>query len=85
MRRRDFIALVSGSAAAIPITARAEQPKMPTVGVLVRDAGFVTATLSSTHREPRLAARHAAATASCHCAVASVRKIRSVDREMRWR
>jgi hypothetical protein len=38
MRRRDFIALVSGSAAAIPITARAEQPKMPTVGVLVRDA-----------------------------------------------
>ena len=38
MRRRDFIALVSGSAAAIRITARAEQPKMPTVGVLVRDA-----------------------------------------------
>jgi len=38
MRRRDFIALVSGSAAAIPITARAEQPKMPTIGVLVRDA-----------------------------------------------
>ena len=28
---------------------------------------------------------HAAATASCHCAVASARKIRSVDREMRWR
>jgi hypothetical protein len=47
--------------------------------------GSVTATLPSTHREPRLAARHAAATASCHCAVASARKIRRVDREMRWR
>ena len=35
--------------------------------------------------EPRLAKRHAAATASCHSAVASARKIRSVDREMRWR
>jgi len=33
--------------------------------------------------EPRLAKRHAAATASCHSAVASARKIRSVDREMR--
>jgi len=38
MRRRDFVALVSGAAAAMPITARAQQPKMPTVGVLVRDA-----------------------------------------------
>jgi hypothetical protein len=28
---------------------------------------------------------HAAATASCHCAAASVLKIRSVDREIRWR
>ena len=33
----------------------------------------------------KLAKRHAAATAPCHCAVASARKIRSVDREMRWR
>ena len=46
--------------------------------------GFVTATLSSTPGEPN-APRHAAATASCHCAVASARKIRSVDREMRCR
>jgi len=38
MRRRDFVALVSGAAAAMPITVRAQQPKMPTVGVLVRDA-----------------------------------------------
>ena len=28
---------------------------------------------------------HAAATASDHCAAASARKIRSVDRETRWR
>src|SRR5207302_6393415 len=33
----------------------------------------------------KLAKRRAAATASCHCAVASALKIRSVDREMRWR
>src|SRR5437660_7240748 len=33
----------------------------------------------------KLAKRHAAATAPCHCAVASARKVRSVDREMRWR
>src|ERR1700730_2491959 len=33
----------------------------------------------------KLAKRHAAATAPCHCAVASALKIRSVDREMRWR
>ena len=47
--------------------------------------GIVTATVSSTYREPRLALSHAAATASRHSAVASARKIRSVDREMRWR
>jgi len=34
---------------------------------------------------PRLATSHAAATAYCHSAVASARKIRSVDREIRWR
>ena len=28
---------------------------------------------------------HAAATALCHCAAASARKVRSVDRETRWR
>src|SRR6516164_1272592 len=33
----------------------------------------------------QLGTRHAAATAACHSAAASVRKIRSVGREMRWR
>ena len=60
-------------------------PELTADDLISIGVGFVTATLSSTHREPRLAARHAAATASCHCAVASARKIRSVDREMRWR
>jgi len=33
----------------------------------------------------RLATAHAATTAARHCAAASARKIRNVDREMRWR
>ena len=46
--------------------------------------GIVTVTTVGLRR-PGPVGIHAAATEPCHCAAASALKIRSVDREMRWR
>jgi len=47
--------------------------------------GLVTATVAGREGGRRRIGFHAAATASCHCAAASARKVRSVDRETRCR
>src|SRR5215472_1065625 len=60
-------------------------PNRGRCGEVSRLDGFVTVTLLPPIEGQHSPGLHAAATALCHAAVASARKIRSVDREMRWR
>src|SRR6516164_3313290 len=51
MRRREFIALISGVGAALPLAARAQQPAIPVIGFLSFRSANESATSVAAFRE----------------------------------
>jgi putative tryptophan/tyrosine transport system substrate-binding protein len=58
MRRREFITLVVGGTAALPLTARAQQAVLPTVGMLLSGTAEESKTLVDAFRQGLSETRH---------------------------
>jgi putative tryptophan/tyrosine transport system substrate-binding protein len=53
VRRREFITLLGGTAAAWPLAARAQQPAMPLVGLISPRSPIESARLAAVFRKGR--------------------------------